>query len=84
MIDEYTGKKIVSPLDFPADFDYRVAYKELRDVFDSSLITKALIYAAKNPVQVYGQGTEECNEVLNGYFDLYLSNAFIPSSCERT
>jgi hypothetical protein len=71
-------------MELPANFNFEAAYRELREVFECSIVAKAFSYATSNPLAVYGEGSEEYSAVLNGYFDLYLSNTRIPSSCERT
>lgn len=66
------------------DFDYKTAYKELRQVFDAPHIKKALLFAAKHPELVYGQDSEEYKDVVHGYFSLYCSIADSNSAVERT
>lgn len=54
--------------------DYSKAYKDMREVFDTPCVQKALEFAAHNPEIVYGKDTEEYNAVVHGgYFDLYFS-----------
>jgi hypothetical protein len=54
--------------------DYSRAYKDMREVFDTPCIQKALEFATHHPDVVYGKDSPEYNAVVhNGYFDLYFS-----------
>ena len=74
MIDEYTGKKIVSPLDLPENhFNYRTAYIEMREVFDSPLFLKMMIFTRSNPEIVFPDDPEIQDEIRAGYLDTLIS-----------
>jgi len=66
VIDEHTGKRIVSPLDSPRNLDYRDAYLDMRQVFDNSVIDRALQFAIKIPELVYGAESDEYRRVVHG------------------
>lgn len=56
------------------NFDYKAAYKDMREVFDDPCIEKALKFAHENPAIVYGKNTPEFERVyIHGFFDLYFS-----------
>ena len=68
-----------------SDFDYKAAYKDMNEIFETPAVRKALIFAAENPEQVYGKDSEEYNAVVHGgYFSLYSSIADSNSLSERT
>ena len=67
-------------------FDYKTAYRESRELYDSEMVQKAIIFAANNPSMVYEEGMEEHNRVTHdGFFDLivFLSDSASASARER-
>jgi len=76
---------IAKPFDPEAhpNFNSKVAYIELREVWDDDIVQKALLYASKNPKAVYGKATIEYDRVKRGYFDLYFSISRSTSSSDR-
>jgi len=66
------------------DFGYKKAYQEMKEVFETLAVQKALIFAAKNPKQVYGKDSEEYNAVVHGgYFDLFLYLSTARSTADK-
>lgn len=78
---------IATPFDPEAypDFNYKAAYIELREVYDSDLVRRAMVFAAQSPEKVYGKESDEYTQAKNGYFDsfLYFSISRSTSSSER-
>lgn len=55
-------------------YDYKIAYEELREVWDDPKVQKALYFAHKNPELVYEKDSDENKQVKDGYFASYFFN----------
>lgn len=58
-------------------------FKDYHELFNDPMIQKAIQYAYNNPILVYGEGSEEYDRFLHGYFDLYRSTIESCSAVER-